>query len=86
MPILNLYVSDDTLARLQQEASDLDRKVDDLAECAIEESVRLVLLRTAKAPSAADVARWKELGIANHVNGTCTSCEKPAAECWCLPF
>lgn len=86
MPSLNVFVSDDTLARLQQEATDLDRKAEELAECAIEESVRLIRLRTEPIASAADIARWKEQGVANHVNGTCTSCDKPAADCWCVPF
>lgn len=48
MPIISCCVSDDTLARLQQEAGDLGRKIDDLAECAIEESVRLTVLRPPK--------------------------------------
>jgi hypothetical protein len=36
--------------------------------------------------TAAEVARWKERGVANIVNGTCTSCDLSAAECACLPF
>lgn len=37
-------------------------------------------------PTAAEIARWREKGIANIVNGTCTSCDLSAAECSCLPF
>lgn len=36
--------------------------------------------------SVAEIAGMRAAGIANIVNGTCTSCEKTAAECQCIPF
>ena len=45
MPSLSIYVTDDTLARLKQEARDRERTVEDLAECAIDEAVRCTELR-----------------------------------------
>ncbi|WP_420137860.1 hypothetical protein [Sphingomonas sp.] len=56
----------------------------EMADCMLAE--RASGIAAEPQPDAAAVARWREQGIANHVNGTCTSCEKPAADCWCVPF
>lgn len=37
-------------------------------------------------PNAAEIARCKAANIVNIINGTCTTCEKPQIECYCLPF
>lgn len=38
------------------------------------------------AAAAAEAARCKAGGLYNVVNGVCTTCEKPEADCSCLPF
>lgn len=89
MPMLACYVTDDTLARFQQEAAERERTVESLAESALEESVRLTVLRAPEPDPESESRereRCKRLGIVNIVNGTCTTCDKPQSECWCVPF
>lgn len=33
-----------------------------------------------------EAAKWKPLGIFNHVRGVCTTCERSIHDCLCLPF
>lgn len=35
---------------------------------------------------AEQIARWKAAGCSNIVNGKCTTCDRPDADCDCLPF
>lgn len=38
MPLLTVYVDDDTLARLERASADTGRKIEELAECAVSEA------------------------------------------------
>lgn len=75
MPTLEVYVSEETMARLERCASELGRDPDELAECAVAEAALAAFRnRPENDPAAARCPRCEGLGRMTPSSVACSAC------------